>query len=146
MLDGTTNVEDLRTDDWFGVADALEALAALETNTNAAILAQRASQRLEIQTKLIVRPGNASQRHEYSIPGVTADISSGGCMVLLPRPIMTGDLFWLAFDDSVLRIGSLLARCLRCRLVREDAFEIGFRFLNDVDLQAAIMQGRGLNA
>jgi hypothetical protein len=135
-------VDDLRTDDWFGVTDALDALAALESNTNAAILAQRASQRLEIQTKLLVRPGNASQRHEFGIPGVTADISSGGCMVLLPRPIMTGDIFWLSFDDSVLRLGSLLARCLRCRLVREDAFEVGFRFLNDVDLHAAIVNDR----
>lgn len=137
-------MEDLRTEDWFGVADALDALAALETNTNAAILAQRSSQRLEIQTKLVVRPGNASQRHEFSIPGVTADISAGGCMVLLPRPIMTGDIFWLTFDDSILRLGSLLARCLRCRLVREDAFEVGFRFLNDVDLQAAILRDRSL--
>ena len=131
--------DDVNTDSLFGMSDALEALSELENNTSEAIVAQRSSERLEIQTKVIIRNGNASQRHVFAIEAVTADVSNGGCMVLMPRPIMAGDLFWMSFDDSQVRIGSLLARCMRCRMVREDAFEAGFRFMNDVDLSSAVV-------
>ena len=130
--------DEIQGDDVFGMSGALEALAELECNTSDAILAQRSSERIEIQTKVLVQPGNVSERHRYTIEGVTADISNGGCMVLLPRPIMVGDLFWITFDDQHVHIGSLFSRCLRCRFVREDAFETGFRFLQDVDVAAAI--------
>lgn len=125
-------------EDLFGASDALQAIAELEHNTNDAILAQRASERLEIRTNVLVRPGNASQRHQFGVECVTADISNGGCMVLATRPLLPGDLFWLAFDDKQIRIGSLFARCLRCRFVREEVYEAGFRFLNDIDLSSVL--------
>ena len=130
--------DELQGNDVFSMTDALESLSELEHNTSDAILAQRSSERIEIQTRLILQPGNSSDRHRFSIEGVTADISNGGCMVLTPRPIVVGDLFWMTFDESQVHIGSLFARCLRCRFVREDAFETGFRFMQNVDLSSAI--------
>ena len=59
-------------------------------------------------------------------------------MVLLPRPVMVGDMYWMTFDDRQVRFGSLFARCLRCRLVREDTFETGFRFMHDIDLKSGL--------
>lgn len=126
--------DDFDGEDFFSASDALEAIADLEHNTNDAILAQRASERIEIRTKVQVRPGNASERHAFAVETVTADISNGGCMVLSSRPLLPGDVFWLSFNPDEINIGSLFARALRCRLVREEIFEVGFRFMNDIDL------------
>lgn len=125
-------------DDLFDSSEALDAIAELERNTSSAILSQRSSERLEIKTKVLVRPANASQRHEFNLECVTADISNGGCMVLAGRPVIPGDLYWLTFDDAQIKVGSLYARCLRCRYVREEIYEAGFRFLNDISLRDAL--------
>ena len=130
--------DQMQDDDVFSMSDAFEALSELENNTSRAILVQRSSERIEIQAKVLIQPGNASQRHQATIEGITADVSNGGCMILLPRPILVGDMFWLTFDKASFRIGSLMSRCLRCRMVREDAYESGFRFMNEIDLSNSL--------
>lgn len=122
-------------DDLFKISDSLEAFNELEKCTDRTILAQRSSERLDIHTKLVIRPGNPSERHRSATEAVTADLSNGGCMTLTSRAVLPGDLFWLVFSDDDVRIGSLLARCMRCRMVQEDAFEVGFRFLQDIPLK-----------
>ncbi|OHB75421.1 MAG: hypothetical protein A2W31_14590 [Planctomycetes bacterium RBG_16_64_10] len=127
----------------FGVTDALEALSELAENTSEAIIRQRASQRIQIQTRVTIRAGNSSQRHEFVIEGLTGDISNGGCQVLLNRPLLAGDVYWLTFSDEHVSIGALFARCMRCRVVRDDTFEAGFRFFHEVDLASALRQPGG---
>ena len=129
-------------DELFELTDALSALGELEKNTDRAILAQRASERLDIKCKVVVQAANASDRSRLTIEGITADVSNGGCQVMISRPIFVGDYFVVSFPDGMLRIGSTLARCLRCRMVQEDAFEVGFRFEHDVDLQSALSGSR----
>ena len=129
--------------DIFAVPDALEAMADLERNTSQEIIRQRASERVDIRTKVLIQAGNSSERHCFTVEGVTADISNGGSMVLTGRPIMPGDVFHVTFPATDIAIDSLLARCMRCRMVREDAFEIGFRFLNDIDLASALDSSDG---
>lgn len=125
-------------DDVFCISDAIQSLGELEDNTSQAILSQRASERIKVKTKVVVRPGNASDRYRFSIEGLTGDISNGGCQILLARPILPGDIYWLSFADTHVTLGSLLARCTRCRMVQEDAFESGFRFFHDIDLASAL--------
>lgn len=122
-------------DDLFKISDSLEAFNELEKCTDRAILAQRSSERLDIRTKLMIKPGNPSERHRLAIEAVTADLSNGGCMTLTSRAILPGDLYWLVFVGDDVRIGSLIARCMRCRMVQEEAFEVGFRFLQDIPLK-----------
>ena len=122
----------------FGLTDALDALKDLQMNTSAAILAQRSSERIEINISIVVRSGNASQRGQGGIHGMTGDLSNGGGLILLPRPIIPGDFYWIEFDQQQLKLSALLARCMRCRLVKEDAFEAGLRFMHDVDLASAL--------
>jgi len=124
--------------DLFSGTDALEALSDLERNTSEAVISQRSSARLEIRTKIRVSPGNASQRHTMTIEGLTGDISNGGCLVLASYPLMAGDIYWLSFPDDNLRLGSMFARCVRCRMVRDDTYEMGFSFFNDVEVAGAI--------
>jgi hypothetical protein len=130
--------EELTENGVIPLSDALDALSELEQNTSQAITAMRASQRIDIRTRVWIQPGNSSSRTGFVIEGLTADISRGGCMLLIPRPLMVGDIFWLRISDEHLRIAPMLVRCVRCRLVREDAFEVGIRFLNEIDLTDSI--------
>ena len=122
-------------DDLFKLSDSLEAFNELEKCTDRAILAQRSSERIEIRSKLMFRPCNPSQRHTFAVEAVTADISNGGCMVLASRAILPGDIYHITFYDELESVGPLLARCMRCRMVQEDAFEVGLRFLQDISLK-----------
>ena len=123
-----------------GVSDALEALNELAGNTDPEILRQRASERIDVQVRVEIRPGNSSQRLQSVAHGMTSDLSDGGCRMLSSIPLMAGDMYWLTFDDAEFQIGALFARCLRCRMVQEEVFESGFAFLSTVDLQSAIQR------
>ena len=138
QLEAQQMFEELTENGVIPLSDALDALSELEQNTSQAITAMRASQRSDIRTRVWIQPGNSSNRTGFVIEGLTADISRGGCMLLIPRPLMVGDVFWLRISDEHLRIAPMLVRCVRCRLVKEDAFEVGIRFLNEIDLTDCI--------
>ncbi len=114
--------------------ERFELLQELERNTSEAIRKARSSERIELRCSIVVELGNTSERHEMKVKGVTGNISSGGCQVLLPRPQRVGDVYRISFDPNVLNIPLTFARCLRSRLIREDAFESGFAFFKAVSL------------
>ena len=118
------------------IPNALESLLEMKANVPAAIIQQRASRRIEIRAHVTARPGNSSQRHQSSWEGVTGDISRDGCQVLFPRTMTVGDIYWLTFEDKSVVDDAVLARCVRCRFIREDAFETGFKFFERIQLCA----------
>ncbi|MBN2296745.1 MAG: PilZ domain-containing protein [Pirellulales bacterium] len=132
MLDQDSKIDTLVDD------DVLDSLADLEGNKSETIKSARASVRIRVKSKVIAQPGNSSNRLKLKIQGVTGDISAGGCQILFPLPLRVGDIYWLTFDKTELKIDAVFARCLRCRLVREDAYEAGFKFFEQVDLSDAI--------
>lgn len=117
-----------------GADDAFDLLQDLEKNRTDEVRRQRTHFRLAIKSGVVVQPGNASEMLKFKVKGVTGDISEGGCSVLVPIPIHVGDIFRLNFDRSQLDLPMTFARCLRCRLVREDAFEVGFVFFKPITL------------
>ena len=126
-------------DNEFG--NALQSLRELESTVDESILQRRSSTRFEITTKLFVSAGNSSQRDELRIEGVTGDISSGGCLVVMASPILPGDVFWLDFTPGQLTaLGGVFARCMRCRFIAESTFEVGFRFFTGVDIEYAMSE------
>jgi c-di-GMP-binding flagellar brake protein YcgR len=114
--------------------EAFGVLRDLERNTPEEIRRQRAHFRLAIKAAVILQPGNASDLLEMKVKGVTGDISAGGCSALFPIPIHVGDVYRLTFDRKSLDLPLTFARCVRCRLVREDAFEAGFAFFSPISL------------
>lgn len=118
-------------------AEDLELLDEIKRNTPDAVAASRAHTRLDINARVTVRPANASERHERSFVGVTGDISAGGCQLLLASPLTAGDLYLIEFDRAALEVAPVYARCMRCRVVREGAYESGFAFFSSVDLKIA---------
>lgn len=125
-------------EDLFKLSDSLEAFNELERCTDRAIMAQRSSQRIEIRAKVVIRPANLSQRHQYAIESVTADISTGGCMLLASKAVLPGDIYYLTFHDGLRNVNPILARCMRCRLIQDDAFELGIRFLQNIPLNELV--------
>jgi hypothetical protein len=124
-----------------GSGDSLELLAELERSTPDAVKKARAHTRLEVRCKVFAQPGDMSRRLDMKLQGVTGDISKGGCQALFPLPLHVGDIFSLSFDRSVLDIPPVLARCMRCRMIRDDAFETGLSFFVHVDLPTQLSVG-----
>lgn len=118
-------------------------LASLERQTQEAIARQRTSARHDLKLKVTVVPGNSSQRLALQVRGVTADLSRGGCRLILPVPLGVGDVYRLEFDASEHALPAVFARCLRCRLMREDAFESGVQFFTPIELPASLRAGGG---
>ena len=55
-------------------------------------------------------------------------------MAIFVSPVTVGDVYRLQFDKASIDLPLVFARCLRCRLVREDAFEAGFTFFTPISL------------
>jgi hypothetical protein len=118
--------------------EAFNLLQELERNTSEEIRRQRRHFRLIVKAGVVLQSANASELLEYKIKGVTGDISEGGCSVLFPIPVQVGDVYRLAFDRKVVELPLTFARCLRCRLVREDAYEAGFTFFTPISLPESL--------
>jgi len=109
-------------------------LQELERNRTEEIRRQRTHFRIAIKASVILQPGNASDRLAMKMKGVTGDLSQGGFGALFPLPPRVGDVYRAEFERSVLNLPTVYIRCLRCRLVRDDAFEAGFSFFAPIAL------------
>lgn len=109
-------------------------LKDIENQTSENIRQKRAHERITIKVHVILQPGNSSACLDFKVQGVTGDISSGGCRSMFPIPVTVGDIYRLQFDKSQLDIPLVFARCMRCKLISEDAFEAGFAFFQAIRL------------
>ena len=116
--------------------EAIDTIAEIEKNTPQQVKKMRSHARIAVRAKVLAQPASTSKRNAFQTQGVVGDISQGGCLILFADPLRVGDIYRLAFDRNTLDLEPLFARCLRCRLVREDAFEAGFSFFNPIDLSA----------
>ncbi len=117
---------------------AFEMLQELGRNTSEEIRRQRAHFRRAVKVSVWLQPGNASEMLTHKIKGVTGDVSEGGCSALFPIPPRVGDIYRLLFDKSSMDLPLTFARCVRCRLIREDAFEAGFAFFKPICLPKVV--------
>ena len=107
-------------------------LQEIEEQTDEKIRAQRVHDRVAVKLNFTLQPGNSSEFLEYKVQGILGDISSGGCKAMLPIPVKVGDIYRLQFENGRVNLPMLFVRCVRCRLVSEDAFEAGFSFFNPI--------------
>jgi hypothetical protein len=144
---GVLTVEvDVRDPNEKGLSDddaAFELLTELERQTPEEIRRQRTTHRIALRARVLIQPGNASEMLKLKVKGVLGDISSGGCRIVSPLPLRVGDVYRLSFEPEELDLPLTFARCLRCRLVREDVFETGFQFFRPVHLPAAASRRDG---
>lgn len=114
--------------------DDLDFLEELGEQSIEQLRRKRLHERVSVRTRIILRPGNSSDLLKLKVQGMTSDLSSGGCRALFPVPIKVGDIYRLEFHSADVDVPMVFARCLRCRLIREDAFETGFSFFSQISL------------
>lgn len=114
--------------------DSFDLLQDIERQTGNEIRRLRAHERLCIKMKVLLQSGNSSQLLDYKVQGITGDISEGGCQAMFPVPIQVGDIYRLQFCGEELDVSLVFARCIRCKLIREDAYEAGFSFFNPIQI------------
>ena len=117
---------------------AHEVLRELEGQSSAEQEKHRAHDRIAIKTKVTLQPGNSSELLNLKLQGVTGEISDGGCRAMFPLPLGVGDVYRLRFDPAKLDLPLVFARCLRCRMIDEDAYDVGLRFFNEIHVAEAI--------
>ncbi len=128
-----------------GLADAdsaFDALQELESQTSDDIRSQRSHDRLTVKAAVTLQAGNSSEMLKWEICGVTGDVSSGGCRAMFPVPCRVGDIYRLQIEHERLNVPMVFARCLRCQLIREDAYEAGFKFFTLIDLKEVVQERR----
>lgn len=125
-FDGQTIGEDLD--------QTLELLQELERNTPEELRKQRMHVRRQIAAAVVIRPADSSRRTAWEMSASTVDLSEGGCQIVSPDPCGVGDVYFLEFNEPGLELPQVFARCLRCRLIREDSFEVGFCFFTPIVL------------
>lgn len=123
---------DQKQDEARSEADALDDLESQK--------ATRVHERYNCSVKLLVHPGSSSSSFP-AVSGVTADLSSGGCRAAFPKPLLVGDVYRLEFPESDPKIPTVFARCVRCRLIHDSAFEAGFAFFQLLDLGSSATSG-----
>lgn len=128
--------EDLENNAAFGDDKAFELLQELEGNRPEEIRRQRAQFRVAVKATVTLQSANASQMLDFRARGTTGDISRGGLGTMFPIPARVGDVYRLQFNRDELDLPLTFARCVRCRLVREDAYECGFSFFAPITLPA----------
>jgi hypothetical protein len=125
--------------------EAHQILQELERSTSEEIRRKRSHFRLAIKSAVVLQSGNASELLSFKLKGATINVSEGGCSVLLPLPTHVGDIYRLQFDRGSLDLPLTFARCVRCRLVREDAYEAGFAFFKTITLPETLMSQTALD-
>ncbi len=124
----------------FNKDHGFDLLKELEQNTPEEIRRQRAHFRFMVKVPIILQPGNASQIREFKVQGVTGDISEGGLGALFPIPVNVGDIYRLQFDRKQIDLPMVYALCMRCSMVRDDAFSSGFKFFSAIELPYQLSQ------
>lgn len=112
----------------------LDLLKDLERQSIEEIQKLRAHERLDVRTEIKIRSGNVSQAMEPTIVGTTSDVSAGGCGAISQAPLLVGDVYQLEFDREKLDVPVVFARCVRCRMLRENAFEIALAFFSQITI------------
>lgn len=107
-------------------------VAELQRNTTANIRYEREHERFVVSAALDALPASLSDTTP-ACSGRTVDVSAGGCMGVFEKPLNVGDVYRLKLVGDA-NLPEFFARCLRVRMLRDQAFEAGFVFLSPVDL------------
>lgn len=93
---------------------------------------KRGEQAERIVTNLLVRirPSSCSQRFSENITGYCKNVSESGCGVTSDFAPRVGDIYQFEIDDPGHILHGIHARCVRCHLLDETAFDCGFSFLS----------------
>lgn len=114
--------------------ESMKLLEELELSNPEQVSEKRIHKSFKLKSRCWVRPGNLSQRDDLNLEGSTEELSGNDLLAVFSRPLAVGDLYHVTFDSEVLSLSPMVVQCRRCRMVREDAFEVCLEFFQTVDL------------
>ncbi len=114
--------------------DLLDDLLQAAGNESQETNQRRASRSVE-RSSITIESASTSERGRRAITGHLRDAGCGGVGTLTTRAPSVGDVYLLNIEDSPFTTGQIFARCMHCRLIREDSFESGFAFFAPATLQ-----------
>jgi hypothetical protein len=108
----------------------LEFLNKLEKQIQDDLKEIRTYERMDLSAGVAISSADSSRMDEAVIPGLTVNISRGGCLVETSTPPQAGDHYRV----QIMGIGggpiSSFARCVRVVLKADEVFEAGFQFFS----------------
>ncbi len=114
--------------------DAFELMHDIERQVPEEIRRRRLSHRISVKARIVLQPGNASDLSSLKVEGVLGDISSNGCRIMTSVPLRVGDIYRVRFHGPLAELPLTFLRCIRCHLIREDAYENGFQAFHPIAL------------
>ncbi len=91
---------------------------------------RKQSQRFAEHLAVQLRPSSSSQRWAEFLEGTCKNLSQTGCGVITTNAPRVGDLYRFELTQQPEHpLHTVHARCVRCQMLDEDAFESGFCFL-----------------
>ena len=92
---------------------------------------QRKHARMRVNAKIELHLGNSCDRNQSAIKGICRDVSVAGFAAVLESPPQVGSIYWSSFEPSQFDWHPVFVRCMRCRLLTEDAYEAAFAFFTE---------------
>ncbi len=111
-----------------------ELLEALESENPDGLGDLRSGDRLRRRGRVEVSGTHDDHPERPTVPAMLEDVSRNGCRLTSPIPLQVGDVFRIAFDREELDLPLAFGRCTRCRLIREDSFDVGLEFFGPIEL------------
>lgn len=88
-------------------------------------------QRIVQNLPIVIQPSNASQRKLEHIDGFCKNVSVSGCGVVSDFAPRVGDIYRISVPSQQEHVlNGIHARCVRCHMLDEEAFECGFSFMS----------------
>lgn len=118
----------------------LDLLEDLEHQTLDNVARLRTHERISLRIKILLSPGNLSELVAAPLEGFTKDLSQGGCAAVFPVAPRVGDLYRVQLVDEQRSLPQVIARCRRCAMIRDDAFQCGFEFISQLAVEELLDQ------
>ena len=112
--------------------ESFKVFEELELNQPKSVMEVRCVDEVEVQAKIWVEPGNASDRDGAKLVGMSSRIGQLSVTTLFPQPLRVGDVYRITFDRDSLDLEPAYAVCRRCRYVNDDTYESMLAFFAPV--------------
>lgn len=114
-------------------------ISELAANTPREIASRRQNPRFSASIQVTAVKGNFSDRAGIDLPGITIDLSRGGCRIVFERAVQVGDIYRLDLNAALTRLPRVYARCVRASMLHDDSIDAGFSFFTPIE-EAALRE------
>jgi len=121
---------------------AQELLEELEISQRAVVDSAREMSSIRVHASVVVRAANVCDRDTVLGTGHATEVARHGVACIVDRPPAVGSVFHLGFDRQQLDLEPVIAVCERCAMLGDEAFEVRFQFLGEIEFPPRLPDSR----